>query len=390
MIPRFMHGDVLDVAAAAGGYSRGGFAGTYLGPERAIGLLQGAAGHVGPRADLDPLRAGLEAAIELAHRDSISRAELAGATHLCPCQAAASPDGAWMRSVLFEQVTPGSEDDLNRQITALMLLESLSGSTHGDPELAFRLAHGFGAPIEGVSAEATARRAWRAAVLRNYSVSAWRHLWAWLSEQLVADELSVDDLADRLADAVGSESVAEFVGDVPPRTDGVDLLALEEQLRGTDETVPRRSLRLLVVGAMRIDDLDVDTRDAFLGLPSERLQDLGPQWLRHQLDQNADRALAAMARDLVATMLARSRRVAASKMRLNASLQPYVPTRLHERDGLYSMRTAESDAEVSLRSWTLAQVLAALGAIDRPDGKYALSPLGESMRAELGAAVAGA
>jgi hypothetical protein len=45
-------------------------------------------------------------------------------------------------------------------------------------------------------------------------VSAWRHIWSWLSEQLVGDQLSIDDLADRLADAVPARRVSDLVDKV--------------------------------------------------------------------------------------------------------------------------------------------------------------------------------
>lgn len=149
---------------------------------------------------------------------------------MCPCAAAGAPDGAWLRGVMFEHADPDVEGDRNRQITASMLLDALDGGPHADPEDAFRLAHGFGASIDGDSAEATARRAWRAAILRNYSVSAWRHLWRWLSEQLSGDAMTARQLADRFADAVGGGRVGELVAYLPPRVDANGLLPIEEAL----------------------------------------------------------------------------------------------------------------------------------------------------------------
>jgi hypothetical protein len=389
-IPRFIHGGTLDVTTAAspGGYSKGGFAGTYAAPERTIGLLRGSwPPRRGPRADLAPLSEGLGDVLDLARRSALTLDELAQASHLCPCAASGAPDGAWLRRVMFEQADFDVEGDRNRQITALMLLEALDGGPHSDPELAFRLSHGFGAPIDGDSAEATARRAWRATVLRNYSVSAWRHLWRWLSEQLSGDAMTARELADRFADAVGGGRVRELVTDLPPRVDASSLLPIEEALRRSDEDTPLRSLRQLALGAQRLQDLDSETRDAFLGRDRD---DLGPEWVEHQLFEHADGALADLARDLVETMLRRARRVALSKMRLSSDLRPYLPTRLRDRDGLLSMVGTEADAEVSLRGWTLAQVLGALGAIDRPDDAYKLSALGTDMAGRLRTTIAAA
>lgn len=385
-VPKFMSSGTFDLSAASarGGYSSAGFAGTYFAPERAIGLLRGTwPPQPGPRADLAVLQESLGDVLHLARSDTLTLSELENASHLCPCQAATSADGAWLRAVMFETV-PTDDESLNRQVTALMLLEALEGGSHHDPESAFRLAHGFGIPIEGTGAEATIRRAWRAAVLRNYSVSAWRHLWAWLTDHLAQDELSANELADRLAQALGNETVRDFVANTPRRCDGSELLPVEEQVRESDEDAPRRALRHLVLGTQRLADLDPETYEAFLGLPSERMSDLGPLWFAHQLREHENSVLATLATDLVDTMLQRARRVALSKMRLDPkTLRPYLPTRLRERDGFYSVTSPESDAEVSLRGWTLAQVLSALGAIDRPDGTYALSPVGEAMAATL-------
>jgi hypothetical protein len=382
-IPRFIDNGELDVAAAAsaGGYSQGGFAGTYAAPDRTIGLLRGAwPPRRGPRADLTPLREGLGPVLQLAREPTLSAAALADSVPLCPCLAADSPDGQWLRRVIFEEAERDSETDRNRQITALMLLEALGDGPHADPEQTFRLSHGFGTPIEGDTLEASVRRAWRAAILRNYSVSAWRHLWRWLSEQLAGDALTARELADTLAGAVGSGRVDTLVADLPVRVDADGLLPVEEQLRATDEDVPTRALRQLALGAQRLQDLDAETRHAYLGRDRD---DLGPSWVEHQLAEHADGALADLARELVDTMLRRARRVALSKMRLGDDLRPYVPTRLRDRDGLLSMVGTEADAEVSLRGWTLAQVLGGLGAIDRPGGAYAVSPQGAELRERL-------
>ncbi len=384
-VERLVVDGTLDVAKAAapGGYSRGGFAGTYAAPERTIGLLAGGwPPRKGPRAGLEPLRAGLGAVLEMADADTLTLRELSSSLELCPCQAAEMPDGEWLRSVLIERADPGFEDDRNRQITALMLLEAVGTGTEPAIERAFRLVHGFGAPIDGTSEAASARRAWRAAILRNYSVSAWRHLWRWLSEQLVGDALTVQELGDRLADALGAQSVGAFLSELPDRFESNELLPAEESIRDSDEPVPVSALRQLAIGAARLDDLDEETRTAFIGRDQN---DLGPLWLQHQLAEHRTSSLAALGRDLAATLVRRAKRVANSKMYLTSDLRPYVPTRLRDRDGRLYTIGVESDAEVSLRSWTLAQILVALGAIERPEGGYTITSKGEALRDHLAA-----
>jgi hypothetical protein len=384
-IKRFVYGDLLDVGAAAarGGFSKGGFAGTYFAPERTVGLLHGAwPPHVGSRTDLGPLRSGLGDILALAREAHLPGSTIAAATHLCPCHAADAPDGAWLRMVMFEHADAEVEGDRNRQLAALLLLESLAEGHQQDPERAFRLAHGFGGPIEGDGTEVRARRAWRAAILRNYSVSAWRHLWSWLSTQLAGDAMTASELADRLADAVGSGPTRVFIDDLPPRTGASGLLPVEEGIRDSDQPVPLVCLRQLAISAQRLDDLDAETRAAFVGRDHD---DLGPAWVEHQLAEHAAGTLADVARDLVDTMLRRVRRVALSKMALSEDLRPYVPTRLRDRDGVLSMVGIEPDSEVSLRTWTLTQILAGLGSVERSDAGYRVTPAGEQLRDRLAA-----
>lgn len=383
-IHRFVGPGGLDLAAAAarGGYSQGGFAGTYATAERTIGLLRGSRPpRPGPRADAAVLRAALGDVLELAHQPTLTAADMAAAVHLCPCQAAEAPDGEWLRGVMFEQADDEFEGDRNRQLAALMLLEALGGPPVADPERAFRLRHGFGAPIEGEGGDAARRRAWRAAILRNYSVSAWRHLWRWLSEQLAGEALTATELGGRLADAVGTARVRDLMDSLPERVEAGGLAPAEEGISDSEEEVPLRSLRQLALGAQRLQDLDGEARNGFLGLDRD---DLGPVWVEHQLDEHANGTLADLGRDLVATMLRRARRVAHSKMYLGKDLRPYIPTRLRDRDGLLSIVGTEADGEVSLRGWTLAQVLCGLGVLDRDDeGSYSVTPLGEGIRGNL-------
>lgn len=386
-IPLFIRDGVLDVMAAKapGGYSNGGFAGTYAAPQRVIGVLaSGWPPRVGPRFDEAAVRESLGDLLTLADRETLDVDTLLVHSHLCPCCAPEAADGAWLRKVLFAEADSAFETDLNRQVTALMLLEAVDRQLDRHPDRAFRLLHGFGEAIDGDDVEARVRRAWRAAVLRNYSVSAWRHLWRWLSQQLAGEAMSHGELADRLAGAVGGGTVASLLDSLPPRTDGELLLPVEEGIIGADDDAPRRTLSQLAVGARRLDDLDGEIRQEFIGRDRD---DLGPLWVAHQLSEHEHSQLSDFARDLVSTMLVRARRVAASKMRLTSDLRPYVPTRLRDRDGLLSMAGEETDAEVSLRSWTLAQVLCGVGAIDRHDSDYQVTDTGRALQEAMARSV---
>jgi hypothetical protein len=354
-----------------------------MGPERALRLL--AAGRYpgpGERAELNPLREGLAGLFELAERDKLSAEEQLQAIGLCPCKAARSPDGHWLREAMFEQADPDVQGDRYRQTACAMLLDALAEGPE-DVTQAFRLAHGFGDPITGEGRDATARRAWRAAILRNYSVSAWRDLWRWVSEVLAAEPVTEAELSERLAASVGAGSVSDLLAELPERVEGQSIVAAEEQVREAGEREPRDSLRLLALGALRLGDLDADTRPAYLG---EDRGDLGPEWVRTQLEESGSAPLGAFAVELLDVMLRRARYVAYSKMSLDPeSGELYLPTRLRERDGKLWMVEVEGDAEVSLRTWTLFQVLCGLGATRLDgEGRARVTDAGRELRGRLG------
>ena len=84
-------------------------------------------------------------------------------------------------------------------------------------------------------------------------------------------------------------------------------------------------------------------------------------------------------------MLRRARRVAAGKLALDEQGRPYYPMRLRDRDGLLTMDDIEGDGEVSLRGWTLTQILIGLGALDRDtDDIISVNHVGRSLRDRLG------
>lgn len=226
-IPLFESEAGLDVERAAkrDGLSSAGFANVYVGPCVGLGLLtQSSPPRRGERVGLKSLQAGLGDLVALGDRDVIPIADLAANSHLCLCSGFDSPDGLWLRRVLFEE-TP-REDDRRRQLSALMLIETLLEEETDHPDGAFRRRWGFGSPQGDPESDERVRLslAWRAAILRNYSVTAWRSLWSWLGEQLNQEPMTVEQLGDRLAEAVADQTVAELLAGLPPRTNGGGLL----------------------------------------------------------------------------------------------------------------------------------------------------------------------
>jgi hypothetical protein len=381
----FLQADEFDLGGAAArgtGLSQEGFSGVYQGPCVRIGALSpDRPPRRGPRADLAALRDGLGELLELARRQTLSSDELRGARHLCLCAAANAADGRWLRRILVEDPEPDRADDRDRQLTCLLLLDTLHERPTSNPARAFRERWAFGDPLGDPSSDERAMVAclWRAAALRNYSVGAWRSLWRWLAAELNAEPMTAEQLGERLADALGDLTVAELVEGLPARTRGETILPAEAEVDAEDWT-PTNAIRQLAIGAGRLGDLDEPTRRAFVGSDPT---DLGPRWVAGILDEWRDRLLRSLARELAFILVRRAKRVALSKMYLNRKGKPFVPTRLRDRDGVLSIRGEEGAGNVALRTDSLADVLAALGVLTKEAGVYAVSDYGEELRARL-------
>ncbi|MDQ3571465.1 MAG: hypothetical protein M3383_01230 [Actinomycetota bacterium] len=380
---RFIADDQLDVAAAAQrhGLSVAGFANVYYGLCVAIGALApGSDPRPGERADMNALREDLGDLLELAERPSLSVDELREAKHLCLCEAAPCSDGRWLRNVLVEDVDD-RPDDRHRQLTCVLLLEALRDAPSPDATSAFRNRWAFGPPEGDAESDERAMVAalWRAASLRNFSVGAWRALWRWLTAQLAVEPMTAQQLGDRFADALEDLSVSELLDGLPTRTDGPSILPAEVVLAEEEET-PTRWVRQLAVGASRLDDLDGPTLAAYVGSDPT---DLGPRWVAGLLGEARERHIRDVARELAVILVRRAQRVALSKMYLTTDGRPFVPTRLHDRDGILSVRGEEGAGDVALRISSLAAVLAGLGYLNHDDGTFTVAAPGEELLARL-------
>jgi hypothetical protein len=383
---RFLDGERFDVVGAArpGGLSKNGFAGVYQGPCVRIGALSpDKPPRRGLRADLSALREGLGDLLELAKHDVLDGGTLRKASHLCLCEAAHASDGRWLRRILVEDAERDRSDDRNRQLTCLLLLETLHEHPSLDPARAFRERWAFGGPLGDPASDqrAMVSSMWRAAALRNYSVGAWRALWRWLANELNENPMTAEDLGEHFAESLNDISVGELLADLPGRMNGEVILAAEAGIADEPWTT-MNAIRQLAVGAGRLNDLGGQTLKAFVGTDSA---DLGPRWVADLLEEGKDGMIRGLARDLALILVRRAKRVALSKMYLTRSGRPYVPTRLRDRDGILSVRGEEGEGEVALRTGTLADVLAGLGVLTVDDrGAYLPSQLGEELRARLG------
>jgi hypothetical protein len=381
-VDRFVADGVFDVAAAAqpkSGLSEIGFRDVYTGPAAQVGLLSpGDPPSRGPRADIDALRAGLGGLLSLAERDRIPLAELAAAgDELCLCAAGAAKDGALLRRILFEAPEADRVDDRSRQLSAHMLLQALAESPAADAQAAFCAYWGFGDPLDRLGGDHVAEVAcgWRAAILRNHSVGAWRSLWRWLAEQLRERPMMVEELGAVFADELGQISVAELQTRLPVRRGGSRLLPAELEI-AAEPWSPLVSLRLLALGALRIDDLDERTTGLFLGTVPH---DLGPRWVEQRLREWRSDEVANLAHELVSILVNRAKRVALSRMELRGGM-PRIRSRLRDRDGLLSVHGEEGAGEVALRISALTEILIALGSLDRlNDGIVVVTQAGREL-----------
>jgi len=383
-LPNFVSNDVLDVKEAAefGGMSTSGFGGVYVGPSIRVGLLSpDQPPRQGERAELGALREGLGDLLTLADRDEIAVSELQEAGHLCLCNGAEAPDGLFLRRLFFEEAEEERTDDRYRELTTRMFLESIRAEPVPDVTRRFQEHWGFGGALGDPEADQVAYVAsgWRAAILRNFSVGAWRALWRWLALQL-RDPMTVEQLGARLAEEIGDLSVSDLVDSLPERVEGQSLLAAELEIESEDWT-PLQGLRMLTLGAKRLDDLEGPIRKMFIG-PDPA--DLGPVWFAERLNEWQAHSVRALADELTAMLVRRAKRVSLSKMRLIDG-RPWVPTRLRDRDGLLSVHGEEGAGSVSLRTSSLSEVSAGLGLVDRDEDWIArITPLGEELYERLG------
>lgn len=382
-LQRYLVADRFDVDAASelGGVSRRGFADVYQGPCVRIGALtEGAYPRPGARADLSRIRNGLDGLLGLAERSSVTSDELRAASGLCLCMAADADDGRWLRDVLVERPDDRGSDR-RRQLTCGLLLDALADRPSRWATAAFRDRWAFGVSEGDPEADERSMVAalWRAAALRNFSVGAWRSLWRWLAGELRADPMTAQQLADRLAETLDDISVAAMLDSLPERMDGDAVRPAEVELLDATPS-PMRDVRMLALGAERLQDLYGPTLKAFVGTDPN---DLGPRWVAGLLGEARDRHVRDVGRELAVILVRRAQRVALSKMEMRKG-RPYVPTRLRDRDGILWVRGAEGAGDVALRTGSLADVLAGVGYLTIGDGgMWRLTDRGEDLRGRL-------
>jgi hypothetical protein len=396
--------DELDVAGAAevGASDRTysprpwGFWAQYGGPSVVLGTVAVEDGTLRPGrhtcpAEVMELFAPLFAA---ASHDRLSHAQLE-ALQPAGLQSEDVPEVSWLRDLFtatrggLHEADEWQADDRRRRAALRMIGQTTvlyGAETELSWEEAVQSAVVFGDQIktDPVLAGIREMSGWRGVLLRNYSVGAWRRLWAGLVKTIGEDgedsDRSQEELRAWLADQMPSGTVQAFVDDLPSSTAGGHPAPAERiVLTEGDASDPLTNVRLLLLGGQRAGELDGEVRTAFLGTQHDILN---PMWVALRSRDFRDRPLCELAAQLVDDMLAQSRRVALAKMRPDGAGRLKVFSRVHQRNGRYYKTSNEGDASLGTRIEQLAGFAVQLGLIDLyEDGSATVTPDGSTLLA---------
>ena len=221
---------------------------------------------------------------------------------------------------------------------------------------------------------------WRGVLLRNFSVGAWRRLWAWLVDQ-VCDGTAVSDTAleDLFAEQLPTSSVDSMLSDLPSLEDAKGHpVPAEEAIRSDSGTKVFRELQILACGALRSQQLQGVTRTVFNRVTGN---DLDPQWMHERLRQAGPQSLQDFGRSLVREMLAKSRRVALSKAEVRDDGTLWIPSRLHQRGDQLFATAREGSGDVGTRLAQLGRIASACGVFDMSGSTWSLTNAGRELLA---------
>ena len=396
---RFTSADgALDLtrASATGSYSSStaGFLGTaYRNPEITLALLErswkpGARFDNRARTALDTAFAGL---VDTAHADSLTASDGAAAANAgwCICHARTGSEGAWLRDLLCGRLAAPPAlhaKDLARRAAIQLLVRAIAATPADElaveadvedeeeidrgPERLLRAALCFSGPLGTVPAAAgliDAAERWRGLLLRHYTVTAWRRLWADIVD-VAGTGATTAEISARIAADCPSVTVAEF--SAHHKTIDGDLLLAAEDEAWADHPGPQGHLAVLCISAQRIGQV---SETAARVLRGDDTIELGPGWLATEIAQVGGRPLAAWAGELCTRLLERAQRIGLDKFRVDrVDGRAVVPCQVLERDGVWYKHNEVGRSPLGLRIGPLATILAGAGVLDRHDGVWAV------------------
>ncbi|GAA4061873.1 hypothetical protein [Actinomadura miaoliensis] len=369
-----------------------GFWAQYGGPSTTLGTISIDDGALRPGRHACPVevRELFTPLVRAADSDLLPTARLGELASLA-MQAADLPEVPWLRG-LFTAKREGRHDpqtwepdDRRRRATFRMFGRAtlLHGSqAGGNWEECVRSAVAFGDQVENdpVLSALPHVLGWRGLLLRNYSVSAWRRLWAGLVRSIGSAEgeadRSHDELRAWLVDEMPDASLRVVLNELPDTMAGGHPAPAERQVLETagDRRDPLVNVKLLLLGGLRERDLTGEARATFLGTSNDILN---PLWVSRLIVDHIDRPMHDLAERLVDDMLTQSRRVALAKMRPDGSGRMRVFSRIHERGGRYYKTGDEGDGDIGTRLHQVADFARQLGLVAlADDGTATVTPLG--------------
>jgi hypothetical protein len=371
-----------------------GFWETYGGPSQALGTVErdGRALRAGRHPCPERVRGLFGPLLAAAARDRLTAAELQ-ALRPAGMLGDGHPENPWLME-LFTATRAGVHepgdwlpDDRRRRGTMRILARATV--LHGtDTDLTWTEAVEstvvFGGALEEdpVLSGIGEAEAWRGLLLRNYSVSAWRRLWAALVSCIgTADEhadRSAAELQAWLADQMPDMTTGAFIdGELPATTQGGKPAAAERAILSDSPQVPLTDVKVLLPGAQRSEELTGEARTVFLGHLNEILN---PAWVSGCAREFRARPLRDLAVRLVNDMLAQANRVALEKLAPDASGRLQAYSRVFERNGRYYKTGGEGDGALGTRLEVIAGIAVQLGLITlAPDGTATVTGLGSAV-----------
>jgi hypothetical protein len=365
--------------------SKWGFRPPYRGSEAVLQITTDVGNAPGEQFDAAAVTAGLGDVLRLAPLSNLTTDVLDDHAHLCVCQSAVSSDGDWLARLLAQ---PGISDQrrtrawTRRQtLRAVGRCVELISVDRAGIDIAKFLAYDEAVTQDAVLTSTLVAAQWRGAILRNYSVGAWRDLWAWLVNEGISGLTPRAKLGDLFADGLPDQTVETFSAQLPAtRTPGGQPAPaeLDPDLDGTE--LPEWCLSILLLGARRSRELAGDELAGFQGHTADDInEELAPAWLASQADARCDQSVRDFARWLADLMINRSQRLALRKARPDRKTGILkIPSRVYLRDDFIFRGSSEGGGQVSLRLDQLAGILAGVGLLTRDEqGHWAVGPRGD-------------
>lgn len=356
-----------------------GFRGPYLGAERILGIIaRGSTWKPGKRYDQNAVRAALESLFELAAQHTVTAAQLRQvAPQISIYRCAHATDGLWLGGLLCDAETA---QDRRRRTTLQLIARVID--THAaeslNESIIQAVAFGNFIATDPVVSGSDESAMWRGVLLRNFSVGAWRRLWAWLVDQ-VYDGVALTDsaLEDRFAEELPTATVDEMLAALPSLADAEgNPVPAEQMIRTEPVTKVHRELQILACGALRSEELQGITRTVFTRATGD---DLDPVWMRERLRHSGPQSVRDFGRELVRDVLAKSRRVSLSKAEVRNDGTLWIPSRLHQRGEELVATAREGRGDVGTRLPQLASIAAACGIFDRSGQTWQLTERGRML-----------